>query len=302
MQSRGIILTAFVLLLFSACASAASLAYVVSDPFGAPPGEFGTLDLTSGAFQQIGPEQPNGYYGLALGPNGSLVSATYTDSLVSIDPATGVASQIGAISGLNAPAQALGGFDGKIYVTDTANSVYTVNPASGTATLLAGNSGIPATPFALGSSNPDGTLNLADEAIWQSGGKLYATYDAWVAQVGPNGPSLVKVDIAPTLYEIDPTTGVATAIGPTALGIGAVADVNGTDYAFDNPTTQIVALDLATGSTTVVGNFNPAVGVIGGAAPVPEPGSFALLGVTLLGFGICCHRQLRSRKAREGGA
>jgi hypothetical protein len=162
--------------------------------------------------------------------------------------------------------------------------IFVVNTSNGAASLLARNSGIPASPFVLGSQNADGTLNFGDEAIWQSGGKLYATYDAWV--FNPTSFTVVSVAVAPELYQIDPTTGIAAVIGPTALGIGGVVDVNGTDYAFDDFTNQILALDLANGSTSVVGKFDPSAGVIQGAAPVPEPSSLILLGAAVLGFQI----------------
>ncbi len=45
----------------------------------------------------------------------------------------------------------------------------------------------------------------------------------------------------------------------------------------------------------LVGNFDPAAGVIDGAAPVPEPRSFALLGAARLGLGICGGRKLLLR-------
>jgi len=105
------------------------------------------------------------------------------------------------------------------------------------------------------------------EAIWESGGKLYVTYDAWVFD--PVNFSVVDVVVSPTLYRIDPATGQATAVGPTSLAIGGADDASGVDYAFDDLTGQILQLDLSSGRAVPVGKFAPAAaGVIQGAVPV----------------------------------
>lgn len=266
--------------LFAPSAMFAQPAYIVSAGITGN-GVFGTVNPLTGAFRQIGPVEPDGYFGLAPGPHGSLLSLTYTGNLVSINPGNGVPTEIGptGLGGCLLPSSScgpntafsLGGFEGKIYATDWANNVYFVDTQTGLARLLAENSGLPPSPFVLGSQNPDPdkTLNFADEAIWESGGKLYATYDAWVFD--PVTFSVADVVIPPTLYEIDPATGQATAIGPTVLGIGGVIDVNGLDYAFDDLTGQILQLDLNNGDTTPVGNFAAAAGVIQGAIPVSAP-------------------------------
>jgi hypothetical protein len=239
MLSRQKLMLAMAVVTLVGAANAESLVYVVSADLTGN-GQFGTVNLSTGAFQQIGPIEPDGYFGLAPGPNGSLVSFTYASNLDSINPATGVPTRIGA-TGLPGcviatpscgptTAFTLGGFEGKIYGVDISNSVYTVNPTTGAATLLAKNSGLPAASFVPGTQNSDGTFNFADEAIWGSGGKLYLTYDAVTFDL--NSFTVGSLVVAPALYQIDPATGLATLIGPTDLGIGAALEVNGTTYAF----------------------------------------------------------------------
>ena len=263
--------------LFAAFASA-QRTYVVSAGLNGS-GVFGTVDLTTGAFQQLGPVEPDGYFGLAHGWFGTLVSLTYAGNLVSINPRTGVPTQIGP-TGLGAcvtpspscgptSAFSLGDFNGRIYATNFANSIYVLDPGTGAAKLLAENSGIPPSPFVLGSQNQDGTLNFGDEAIWESCGKFYATYDAWVFD--PVTLSVAEIVVAPAMYEIDPRTGRATMVGSTTLGIGGVVEINGKNYAFDDLTGQILELDLKSGSTTPVANFAAAAGVIQGAVPMRRP-------------------------------
>jgi PEP-CTERM motif-containing protein len=301
MKRKLIVSLAFVL--FTTAANAGSLVYVVSAGITGN-GIFGTVDLTTGAFQQIGPAEPDGYFGLALGPNGSLVSFTYASNLDGINPATGVPTRIGA-TGLPGcviatpscgptTAFTLGSFDGKIYGVDFSNSVYTVNPITGAATLLAKNSGLPAASFVPGTQNSDGTFNFADEAIWASGGKLYLTYDALTFDL--NSFTVGSLVVAPALYQIDPATGLATLIGPTDLGIGAALEVNGATYAFNDMTNQIETLNLLTGAATPVSGFDPAAGVIQGASPTPEPASIALVGAGIAALGVCRQRRRRNIK------
>lgn len=279
-------------------ATAGPLAYIVSGGLTGA-GQFGTVDLSTGAFQQIGPLEPDGYFGLAPGPNGSLLSLTYAGNLDSINPATGVPTRIGA-TGLGAcvipspacgptSAFSLGSVDGKIFATDFQNDLYVVNPLTGAATLLSNATGIPASPFVLGSQNPDGTLNFADEAIWGSGGYLYVTYDAITFDPVAGQPSSIL--LAPKLYRVDPSTGLATVIGPTDLGIGGAMVVNGSTYEFNDLTGQIATLDLSTGTTNPTGYFDPSAGVIQGAAPTPEPESLALASIGIAALVISRRRR-----------
>lgn len=207
------------LFLFPGLAFADSV-YVVSGSITGN-GVFGTVDLTTGAYKPIGPTEPAGYFGMGTGPSGTLYTLNYAGQLDRINPVTGAFARVGA-TGLQPcviPSPAcgptsifgLGSLNGKLFATDFSNSIYSVNSSTAAATLLAKNSGIPAPPFTPGTQNPDGTFNLMDQAIWSTGGKLYATDDAFVYNFQTS--SVVKVAVAPKLYSIDAMTGLATVIG-----------------------------------------------------------------------------------------
>jgi hypothetical protein len=278
------------LVLFSVPASADSMVYIVNGQ------QFGTVDLNTGAFSQIGPGTPEGTDGLVPGPNGSLLTLAFSGNLDSINPATGAVSLIGAtgLADCSMPsshcgptsANTLGRLGGTIYATDLENNLYMVNPVTGAATLI-GPTGIPAVPAIPDSTNPDGTFNAFDSSLFGAGGNLYATFDA--ITINPS-PFTVTPVISPDLYQINPLTGHATLIGPTALTLGAAADVNGTVYAFENMTSQVVTLNLANGNASFVGNFDPSAGIIDGATPVPEPASIVL---TVLGIAALAIRRRR---------
>ena len=295
------LITSLALVLWTIPASAGSLVYIVNGPVSGG-GQFGTIDLANGAFKQIGPNTPVGSESLVPGPNGSLFTFDFAGNLDSINPATGVTTRIGptGLADCAAPpaspcgphaANAFGSVAGKLYVTDLANNLYKVNSSTGTATLI-GLTGIPAVPFTPTTINPNNTLNAFDEGMFGVNGKLYTTFDAFTVDLKTF--TTASVVIPPALYEIDPNSGFATRIGDTDLNLGAVADVNGTLYAFNSGKQEIVTLDL-NGDTSPVRPFDSAAGIVTGATAVtPEPASIAL--AMIGGIGVAAI--LRRRRVR----
>ena len=264
------LIVSLVLSVLAASAGEDKAVYVVT---GAQ--QFGTVDLTTGAFQPIGPGTPEPDANLVHGPNGMLYSiGTISGSLVSIDSATGATTVIGP-TGLGATIFDLAEVAGKLYLTDLSNNLYSVNPATGVATII-GPTGIPPDPHVPFTFNADGTFNLCDETLYGVGNKLYATFDSFTL----NPVTLaITVLVPPDLWEIDPRTGIATRIAPTSLNLGASVHVDGNFYAFHlvpvgfnafGPVSisQLETLDLANGITSFVKEIDPAAGPIFGVAPV----------------------------------
>lgn len=251
--------------------------------------QIGQMDLATGAFTSTGSIAPTIQY-LATGPGGSLLTMDFSGSLDSINRITGALSIIGptGFSDCTTPSSpcgpqaqlSFGSAAGTLYATDFANNLYTLNPTTGRATLI-GSTGLPAVPFIPASSNPDGSFNFYDENLFGVGGKLYMNYDAGI--FNPATSSVTTV-ISAALYELDPATGHATTVGSTDFGMVTVANINGVIYGFEGPTNSIVTLNVTNGQTSTVGNTDPALGLIGGAAPaaVPEPGTVALAAIGLM--------------------
>jgi hypothetical protein len=276
------------LALFTASASAGPIVYTVSINYNDFTSQFGTMDLTTGAFNQIGSVISDPLGGLMPESNGKLLSLSLSGNLDSINPATGGVSVIGA-TGLGNLAGVTAELNGTVYATDLYNNFYSVNTTTGLASLI-GPTGLPICPSLIS------PVEVSDETLFTANGKLYATFD------GINLMNSTLVD-SPELYQINPVTGVATMVGPTALGLQAAVQINGTVYGFDfDPTgpNAVLSLNLANGSTTFLNNYvsSPEMGgfnafAVTGVSPTPEPWS-----LTLVGIGIAAVLVSRRRERR----
>lgn len=233
--------------------------------------EFGSVDLTTGVFHKIGPDTP-GIMADLVWSNGTLygllTSGNYTGSLATINPNSGQVTIVGP-TGLGYNAFSLGGVNGKLYLTDFNigggfQNLYSVDPGSGTATLI-GPTHVPADSVAPFTPNANGWINLCDETMYGLNGKLYVTYDSIAMDPSPSSPNYLdtSINIAPALYEVDPTTAATTDLGETSLALDALAGSGGNLYAFEvlavnwnkfgpHSRTQLLTIDLTTGQTTPV--------------------------------------------------
>lgn len=283
MFSRQHVIFLFGAVLLANPVEASSLVYILDEAQ-----QFGTVDISTGAFTAIGPGIPIGTFGLAPTPNGSLLTLGFDGTLDRINPITGATTLVGATglgdcSTATSPcgpnsANAVATLGSRIYATDFQNNLYSLNPSTGQATLI-GPTGIPALPWVPLSQNPDGTFNIFDEAFFGYNGMLYATFDT--GTVDFNTGTITPVETA-NLYRIDPATGSTVLIGPTLFSQNALFSLNGGVYSMANETSQTLSINLTNGSTAVVGSFDPALGVICGVAAdpaTPEPSSFALAGI-----------------------
>lgn len=295
-NSIRLLALALAVAIFAAPASAAPSVYVVNLD-----NQFGTVNLSTGTFHVIGNASPDGQSNLVWGTNGSLYSLTVTGNLETVNTSTGAATVVGP-TGLRFNAFDLAGVGGKLYATDLSNNLYSVNPNTGGATFIAA-TGMPPDPSIPFTINPDGTWNLCDETLYGVGGRLYATFDSFT--IDPNTLA-IKTVVAPNLYWIDPSTGLATLIGPTSMQLGASVEVGSNFYAFHlvpigwSPFGPIVeselySVNLSNGSTRFLGSIDPNAGPIFGAAPTPEPGTFLLFGSGLAGVAGLLRRGWRKQ-------
>lgn len=220
----------------------------------------------------IGPGLPPNV-GDGLVPGASLLSLGFEGNLEAIDPGTGEASRVGATGlgdcstpvspcGPNA-ANSIGLIDGHYFVTDFANNLYSLNPRTAEAKLI-GPTGIPGLPYPPFSTNPDGSVNVFGESLLAYRGKFYAYFSA-IAVNFETGAATPQIPGA--IYQIDPATGRATIVAPTASTYSIIASISNTIYAFDPLQGEFFVLDLSTGAASPSTPVDPAVGPIAGLSP-----------------------------------
>jgi len=226
--------------------------------------EFGTIDLNTGVFTQIG-NMGQLLSGLGV-VGGRLYGGVNTgDTLYRVNPTTGRLTAVGTGSILYADT---GSTTSGLYALSClascgvggARDLYSINSATGAATLI-GSTGIGQENIAIGMSS--------------GGGTLYFTSDS-------------------DLYSLNTTTGAATLIGNTGLSaIGALVFENGVLYAGLYPSAQVYALNPRTGAAHLVSTCGGCAGAFWGlaphrpaaggfVAPIPKPSSLRLLDKRIL--------------------
>lgn len=243
---------------------------------------FGTVDIRSGEFAPI-PVSPGladlGIGdGLVQGSGRSTLSLSFSGDLVKIDPITGEVSRVGPTGLADCPtpgsyapncANYIGRLDGAIYLTDFAQNLYRVDSRTGEARLIAATE-IPALTFAPFSENPDGSVNVFGESLFNFRRKLYVYF----ATVANNFAKNTYTPLIPgAIYEVNPTTGKTRVVTPTDSTLSTIVNVNDTLYAFNAFTGQVAILDLANGHTR-------AVSVVHGAACDAGPPTCVIAGAT----------------------
>jgi hypothetical protein len=223
-------------------------------------GDFGTIDLSTGAFTLLGNSGVT-LSGMAV-YNGVLYGDSLggTGTLYTINPANGSLTTVGS--------------SGKSYVDfgDTTSglfaegesdgNLYSINSATGAATLV----GATHPPYAGGYSS----ISLNSSTLYYTQGT------------------------GSDFYTLNTSTGAATLVGSLgdSLEMGAMIFEDGILYAAeDSPVSNIDTINPATGSATIGPAVTGAPSVIFGLAPnpvpppsaVPEPSSIVLL-ATLLGL------------------
>ncbi len=180
-------------------------------------GAFGTLNLSSGAFTQLGNSgvAPAGMGGFG---NSLFIAGGLTHTLYLVNPANGGLTAVGNGS---LTYYDLGATVSSLYGIGTDNNLYSINAANGAATLV----------------GPTGLdVSSSTSGLSSNGTVLYLTVDSGSGSV---------------LYSVNTSTGVSTAIGNTGLSkIDSMVYVNGLLYAAPHGT--LYTLNTSTGAATFV--------------------------------------------------
>jgi len=207
-----------VVLLFTTlpAASAATTTYVMRQS-----GDFGTLNLSTGAFTKLG---NSGQTPAGMGELGSnlYIGGDENGTLYQVNLSDGALTVVGNASVIY---RAFGATTSSLYAVDVANgNLYSVNAATGAATLI-GPTGL--------------NLSTSDTAMSANAGVLYFAADTGSGSI---------------LYLIDTATGAATTIGNTGLRqVESMVYQNGLLYA-GTEGGGLYTLDPATGNATFVAN------------------------------------------------
>jgi hypothetical protein len=231
---------------FASNLKADDYAYMIGAQYGGNTSPFGTVDLNSGAFTLIGNMGPGSYTGPAVA-NG-VVYAEQNGILFSVSTSTGVATQIGGITGNNlatfgSTTSGLYGLRGS--GSQNVATLFSINPQTGAMTAI----------------GPIGSNII---------GNGQGTYSALSV-----GSSTLYMEFQSNLYTINTATGAATQVGTTD-GNGYLTSVvlfeNGTYYAGSG--SVFGTINIATGQISPHSSVSGGPGSIIGLAPLSSSNNY----------------------------
>lgn len=281
-------LTALAGLMLSAATTASSqLAYAME--FNQGNNRFGTIDLLTGSFTQLGSEGGTLFNDIAAAPDGTLYGIINLTSLVTLNTNNGtvmssVNFNVGGIESLAI------GPDGTLYGA-TQGALHRINPFTGVATLVGNfNNSV------IGNSGQnirfgyDGMLYDTDGGVSATSTHLFEintnTGAATLVGTVTNFPGLCLENAGSQMYGVGIQLGAASTVFQSLMGIDLNTIVPGGTNADGSPVN--VAYQLVTTNFPNNYNFSSADLYIvpGSKFPVPEPNTtiFSIAGGVLLLF------------------
>jgi hypothetical protein len=231
-------------------------------------GNFGTLNLATAAVTQIGAGTAAGAGGMDLTPTGQIYTyvanqpspPAVVQQLLQINPSTGAATVVGPGTLPNPGLTTTGGLTtGAYFAIDGINrNLYSINLATGATTLIG--------PTTTAVYPPDQTCSF-QTIMAGSANVLYYSIG-----FGNRQNTICSQPMPDTLYQVDPTSGATTLIGPITGVINGAnrlvggAFVGSTLYGFAYDGNEYT-INLTTGAATQVGNTGTSIFGAAGIAP-----------------------------------